>query len=383
MIANLVRTNRIYLSKVFTQTERLFCHFCTAHASYIKKDQFYKQSTNFVLPPTYLPTLDVKRQYSIGDYDKLWQSVTSGRGKGRSGKKKSIPKNVAGEFLKFGSAGVTYRGLNAPVLPRQEPRELKDGKKDRQPRKFQRGWAGTSWPGKSAGPPSSLDGEIVQGFKSIVIEVKRISATKKSGRHRQISAIVAVGNENGSIGWALGKASSAVKAVKKAKNKAINYLHYIPICDGHTIYHDLRTKVKSTEIKFERKVPGYGRRCQRIVRAICELAGIQDIRCKVVGRTTPLTVVRCAFQGLKMQETHQELAERLGKHVVEFRPEQGNQPIIVASPSPEAVKRRLENERKCKEEDITVAFDPYQGAHRPKSLEAIKGDFSEVLADAQ
>lgn len=382
MIGNLVRANRIFLSKVFTQTERSFCHFCTTHASYIQKDQFYKQSTKFILPSTYLPSLDLKRQYSIGDYDKLWQSVTSGRGKGRSGKKKSIPKNVDGEFLKFGSEGATYLGLNAPVLPRQEPRELKDGKKDKGKRKLTRGWAGTSWPGKSAGPPSSLNGEIVPGFKSIVIEVKRISATKKTGRHREISAIIAVGNENGSIGWAIGKGPSAVRAVKRAKNKAVNYLHYIPICDGHTIYHDLHTKVKSTEIKFERKVPGYGRRCQRIVRAICELAGIQDIRCKVVGRTTPLTVVRCAFQGLKMQETHQELAERIGKHVVEFRPEKGNQPIIVASPSPEAVKRRLENERKCVKEDITVAFDPYRGAHRPKSLEAIKGDFSEVLADA-
>jgi len=46
---------------------------------------------------------------------------------------------------------------------------------------------------------------------------------------------------------------------------------------------------------------GYGRRCQRIVRAICELAGIDNIRCKIVGRTTPLTVVRATFQGLEMQ----------------------------------------------------------------------------------
>ena len=48
---------------------------------------------------------------------------------------------------------------------------------------------------------------------------------------------------------------------------------------------------------------GYGRRCQRIVRAITELAGIENIRCKIVGRTTPLTVVRCTFQGLQMQVT--------------------------------------------------------------------------------
>lgn len=46
---------------------------------------------------------------------------------------------------------------------------------------------------------------------------------------------------------------------------------------------------------------GYGRRAQRIIRAITELAGIENIRCKIVGRTTPLTVVRTTFQGLQMQ----------------------------------------------------------------------------------
>jgi len=382
MIGNFARSNRLILSKIFTQTERkISCQVCTVNVIDKKNDGFYSNSPRKLLPSS-LHQIDLRRHYSIGDYDKLWQAVSSGRGKGRSVKKKVTPKNIVGEFLKFGTTGTIYPGLNAPILPVQDPREKKDERPERQRRKMQRGWTGTSWPGRYAGAPESLNGEVVKGFESIVLEVKRVACTTKGGRNRQIFSIVAVGNKNGSIGWAVGKAQSATKAIKKARNKAVNYLHYIPICDGHTIYHDLGTKVKSTEIKFERKVCGYGRRCQRIVRAICELAGIEDIRCKIVGRTTPLTVVRCTFQGLKMQETHQELAQRLGKNVVEYRTEQGNRPVIVASPSPEAVKQRIKSEKQLNEDDITVAFDPHQGAHRPKTLFEIKGDYSEILIDA-
>lgn len=386
MIGNLVRSNRWIFSKILSLTERRFsCQVCSAACiSYMKNGSFSKQSNATILPSISLINQhDMKRHYSIGDYDKLWQAVSSGRGKGRSAKKKVAPKNVDGEFLKFGSEGATYPGFNAPVFPIAEPREPREGRPVRERRKLPRGWSGRSWPGRYAGAPESLSGEEVKGFESIVIEVKRVSVTKKGGRSRQISALVVVGNRNGSIGWAIAKGSMAMKSIKKARNKAVNYLHYVPICDGHTIYHDLTTKHKSTELKFERKVPGYGRRAQRIVDAVCELAGIEDVRCKLIGRTTPLSVIRCAFQGLKLQESHQELAERLGKHVVEYRPEQGNRPIIVATPSANSIALRVEREKQVHQEDISVAFDPHRGAHRPKSLADIKEDYSEVLFDAE
>ena len=86
---------------------------------------------------------------------------------------------------------------------------------------------------------------------------------------------------------------------------------------------------------------------------------------------------------INLQETHQELAERTGKHVVEYRPEKGNRPIVVASPSQKAVKRRIIEEKKQKEEDITKYFDEYRGAHRPKSLKDIQGTHPPLLRDLQ
>jgi len=332
------------------------------------------------------------RNYSIGEYDKLWQAVSSGRGKGRTGKKKVAPKDVEGDFLGFGKANIEWPGLTKPIdlqrKPKQKRRDYEEynAQFERRKRQFdatQRGWSGTTWPGRHAGAPELPSGDAVKDFDSIVIEVKKVAVTRANGKRKRTSALVVVGNGKGSIGWAIGKATFASAAIRKARNKAVNYLHYVPVSEEKSIYHNLQTKVNSTQINFEKKVPGHGRRCQRIVRAICELAGIENIRCKIVGRTTPLTVVRATFQGLQMQETHQELAERTGKYVVEFRNEEGNFPRIVAIPTEGAIQRRIEEETEHKQsEDITLHFDPYRGAHKPKSLNQIQGTHPNVLADA-
>ena len=65
------------------------------------------------------------------------------------------------------------------------------------------------------------------------------------------------------------------------------------------------------------------------------------------------------------QETHQELADRTGLNVVEFREECGMRPVIVASPSVETQNKVYKN-RERKEYDLKEVFDPYRGLHRPK-----------------
>lgn len=89
------------------------------------------------------------------------------------------------------------------------------------------------------------------------------------------------------------------------------------------------------------------------------------------------------FYYIFQQETHGELAERTGKYVVEFRNEEGNRPRIVAIPSERSIKRRLEAEigNKEEDEDITLHFDPYRGAHKPKSLNEIETAHPNVMAD--
>lgn len=83
-------------------------------------------------------------------------------------------------------------------------------------------------------------------------------------------------------------------------------------------------------MKKQRK--GYGLRCHRAIITICRLIGIKDMYAKVSGSVNMINLTRGLFYGLSRQETHQQLADKKGLHVVEIREECGPLPIVVASP---------------------------------------------------
>ncbi|CAJ0962906.1 unnamed protein product [Ranitomeya imitator] len=88
-------------------------------------------------------------------------------------------------------------------------------------------------------------------------EMKSVfNMTAKEGRKRSVSALVAVGNGNGAAGFALGKASDRLIALRKAKNRAVQYLHYIERYNDHTIYHDISSTFKRTTIKMKKQNHG-------------------------------------------------------------------------------------------------------------------------------
>ena len=196
-----------------------------------------------------------------------------------------------------------------------------------------RGWTSKGWKGRGVGCPERPDGMPLTDFKSIVVETKWTATHRTAGKKRTASSLVLVGNGRGAVGFAVGKADSLRAAIKQAKNRAANYLQVIPVCNGHTLYHNVQTKYCRTVIFMERKVKGRGLSCQRIVKAIAELAGIEDMRAKIVGPTNPLNVVRAALKGMTSQQTYQMLADESGKFVVEYRKELGGRPLVVAVPS--------------------------------------------------
>lgn len=234
---------------------------------------------------------------------------------------------------------------------------------------FARGWAGKSWPGRSCGRPFTPDGRELKDFFSVCIELRRVSNTKAGGRRKTLRALVVAGNRNGLVGFGVGRGQTALSAIFEARNRAVNYLYYIERCDNHTIFHDMETKYHCTKINFFRKPRGFGLRCHRAIKEIAMLVGIEDMRCKVYGTTNALSLVRAVFQGLLSQETHQQLADRTGLNVVEFRPECGNRPMIVASPSDEARNKVLKKKSEKAEYNFNEVFDPYRGLHRPKKVE--------------
>ncbi|CAB1343800.1 unnamed protein product, partial [Coregonus sp. 'balchen'] len=152
------------------------------------------------------------------------------------------------------------------------------------------------------------------------IQVKSVfNMTAKEGRKRSISCLVAVGNGNGAAGFALGKAADRQTALRKRYN-------------DHTIYHDINSTFKRTTLLMKKQHKSYGLHCHRAVITICKLIGVEDMYAKVEGSVNLLNITRALFTGLANQETHQSLAEKKQLHVVEFQPERGPLPLIVATP---------------------------------------------------
>ncbi|KAE8601332.1 hypothetical protein XENTR_v10013639 [Xenopus tropicalis] len=292
--------------------------------------------------------------------NELWRGVLAESGTGaRKGRgkrtKKKLKKDLnRGQILGEGRSGYLWPGLNAPIVKsgsvqtiakrdqaQQEEMQAEiikqrdEWDKKRKMRiKRERGWTGNSWGGVSIGVPDpGPNGETYEDFDCRVIEVKNVfNMTAKEGRKKSVSALVVVGNGNGVAGFALGKASDRMIALRKAKNRAVHYLHYIERYNDHTIYHDVTSSFKRTSIRMKKQNLGYGLHCHRAIITICKLIGITDMYAKVSGSINLLNLTRALFLGFAKQETHQELADNKGLHVVEFREERGPLPVIVASP---------------------------------------------------
>jgi len=122
-----------------------------------------------------------------------------------------------------------------------------------------------------------------------------------AGRYRRISVVVVTGNKNGLVGFALGKAADAKAALRRAKNRAGQKLMYIERYNNHTVYHDFFTQFCNTRIFVEKRPEGYGLKCHRAIRTICEIIGITDLYAKVEGSSNLQNVVKAFFLGLLKQ----------------------------------------------------------------------------------
>ncbi|VVC40616.1 Ribosomal protein S5, N-terminal,Ribosomal protein S5 domain 2-type fold,Ribosomal protein S5, C- [Cinara cedri] len=289
----------------------------------------------------------------------IWKSVTSvsnagkkrGRGKG-AGKKRAKNLNK-GQVLGVGVDNMVWPGLNAPIIkgrdlikrtqlppdPDREARliKLRDAMGTFRFLKLmptERGWSGNKMPGRSIGPPDSINEYSFDGFDTKVLEFKTVFCMKSNaGRYRRISVVAVTGNKNGLAGFALGKAADARAALKRAKNRAGQKLMYIERYENHTVYHDFFTQFCNTKIFVEKRPEGYGLHCHRAIKTICEIIGIKNLYAKVEGSTNLQNLVKAFFLGLLKQKTHQQLADETKYHLVEFRKENDYLPVVVASPN--------------------------------------------------
>ena len=151
-----------------------------------------------------------------------------------------------------------------------------------------------------------------------VVSIKRVTKVVKGGRNMRFTALVVVGDGNGHVGAGLGKAAEIPEAIRKGKEDAMKKLITVKLDENKSITHDISGKHTGASVLLKRAPEGTGIIAGGPARAVCELAGIQNIRTKSLGSSTKQNVVLATIDGLRQLKSPEEVAKLRGKTLEEI-----------------------------------------------------------------
>jgi small subunit ribosomal protein S5 len=148
-------------------------------------------------------------------------------------------------------------------------------------------------------------------LKDRLVAINRVTKVTKGGRTFTFSAIVVVGNEDGIVGWGLGKASEVTTAIAKGIEAAKKNLVKIPVING-TIPHEQLAKFGGARVFLKPASHGTGVVAGGAMRAVLESVGVQDILAKSKGSSNPHNLVKATFNALLELRDAYTVAEHRG-----------------------------------------------------------------------
>jgi small subunit ribosomal protein S5 len=150
-----------------------------------------------------------------------------------------------------------------------------------------------------------------------LIKLNRVAKVVKGGRRFSFSALLVVGDKNGRVGYGYGKANDVAEAIRKGVERAKNSMMTVPLKKA-TIPHQIQGEFKSAKVLMKPAAPGTGIIAGGPVRAVMEVAGINDVLSKSLGSQNAVNIVKAVFEGLENLMDARKVAHGRGKAVKEM-----------------------------------------------------------------
>jgi small subunit ribosomal protein S5 len=154
-------------------------------------------------------------------------------------------------------------------------------------------------------------------FEEKVVSINRVTKVVKGGKNFKFSIVVVIGDKKGHVGVGTGKAMEIPEAIRKAIQDAKKNLIYVPLKDT-TVPHEVVGIAGAARVLIKPASQGTGVIAGGAVRAVLELAGVQDITTKSLGSNNKRNNASAALNGLAQMRTAEEVAKLRGKTVEEI-----------------------------------------------------------------
>ncbi|MGQ0621820.1 MAG: 30S ribosomal protein S5 [Panacagrimonas sp.] len=154
-------------------------------------------------------------------------------------------------------------------------------------------------------------------LKEKLVTVNRVSKTVKGGKQFAFTALTVVGDGAGRVGFGYGKAREVPQAISKAMEQARKNMINVPL-RGLTLQHEIWGQHGATQVFMRPASDGTGVIAGGAMRAVFEVAGVQNVLAKSFGSRNPINMVRATLDALKKMNMPSEIAAKRGKTVEEI-----------------------------------------------------------------